>query len=44
MPIMHQKQIYHFKTKPRPHQVRALKFLLNAEKPGGRGGGLQVPM
>lgn len=30
---------YQYKTKPYPHQVRALKFLLK-----NRGGGLQVPM
>jgi hypothetical protein len=30
---------YRFKTRPYPHQVRALKFLLHH-----RGGGLQVPM
>lgn len=30
---------YRFNTKPYPHQVRALKFLLR-----NRGGGLQVPM
>lgn len=30
---------YHFPIKPRPHQIKALKFLLR-----NRGGGLQVPM